>query len=582
MIYNNYRKKKMPYSNVFHKFYQSLDQLELLNVNIDSKRQQVKTCIEDYHLKVQNISIDPQLIKQNPSLTDLLNTTLEELKNTSQSWIQHLQDSLKQEKLRSELENHFILILFGKVKAGKSSLGNFIAQQSILTEPPVFFSYDKAGNKQTVQSLQQTKETVFAIDNLECTDQIQGFKLSSLACIDTPGLGSMVMENGQLSEQYIDAADYIIFPTSSDSVGQADELKQLEGLFKRNKKVTLCITKSDITETDEVNGEIVYTLNNKSTTDRNLQEAYLQKEIKKLLPEHHHDNLIGDILSISTKTAEQALLEKNETHLEQSNMPLFYQLLTRTIEEKAQKLKSSTPYDGLNTLISQTILGTNTDNDSHDQRHTLNANQSSVKQIHTALKQLKQNIEQSITTFDELFINIQHDLNNEIESVVSQYTNEIEQNNLQTMLNTIDHTIDHQIDQLLDTNIRQIFSEFTASVKQFSNTVNISQFSIEEQSEEIAYRVETSGVIRKVLNILSFGLVSKEYKTIREQITLGDNKIVVLQDYKKQRLAQDKEKTIRLSQMFKESFFYPMQDIHTELENNIKHFEQQINDLLTS
>ena len=34
-----------------------------------------------------------------------------------------------------------------------------------------------------------------------------------MAWIDTPGLGSMVEENGELAKEYIQSADYNIYPT---------------------------------------------------------------------------------------------------------------------------------------------------------------------------------------------------------------------------------------------------------------------------------------------------------------------------------------------------------------------------------
>ncbi len=66
-----------------------------------------------------------------------------------------------------------------------------------------------------------------------------------MAWIDTPGLGSMTLENGKLAKEYIQSADYIIYPTSSDSPLQRDEVEELKRLFEQNKKVTICITKSD-------------------------------------------------------------------------------------------------------------------------------------------------------------------------------------------------------------------------------------------------------------------------------------------------------------------------------------------------
>jgi len=216
-----------------------------VNNDLQNKRELLKKYVYEYNKNIQIIEIDKTLQKQNKEIGALLNTTVDILKNSSKKWVENFNNILEKEKFRSDLENYFIIIIFGKVKAGKSSLGNFIAKNSPKSEKVSFFKYDEAGQEHTIQKLEEIDDDFFDTNNLECTVEIQGFKLNSMAWIDTPGLGSMVEENGELAKEYIQSADYIIYPISSDSPLQADEISQLQELFKQNKKVTICITKSD-------------------------------------------------------------------------------------------------------------------------------------------------------------------------------------------------------------------------------------------------------------------------------------------------------------------------------------------------
>ena len=95
-----------------------------------------------------------------------------------------------------------------------------------------FFRYDKAGQEQKAEELQEIDEDdeAFNTDTLEATAEIQGFRLDSLAWIDTPGLGSMTTINGKLAQKYIESADFIIFPTNSDSAFQRDEKEEVKKL----------------------------------------------------------------------------------------------------------------------------------------------------------------------------------------------------------------------------------------------------------------------------------------------------------------------------------------------------------------
>ena len=335
-------------------FYYSLKEISTVNSNLDEKRNVLQEHTIDFNNLVQSKTIDKNIVKQNKEMAELLTNTLNLIKNSSQTWINNFDEMLEKEKFRSDLENYFIIIIFGKVKAGKSSLGNFIANHKLKEQKTEFFKYDEAGKKQNIKKLEEIDEQKqeFATANTECTVEIQGFKLDNMAWIDTPGLGSMVQENGDLAKEYIQSADYIIYPTSSDSPLQQDEREQLKELFEQNKKVTICITKSDEKEEDECecaseegcsncNEGMINILKNKSSENRKEQEEYVQNEINKLILKNK-ESVLGNIFSISTHTATKGIEENNSKLFEESNIPKFYELITKVVKEKSKQLKEAT------------------------------------------------------------------------------------------------------------------------------------------------------------------------------------------------------------------------------------------------
>ena len=188
-----------------------------------------------------------------------------------------------------------------------------------------FFVYDKAGkNRQNIAKLEEIEDEEFEVKRTEATSEIQGFRLSGLTWIDTPGLASMTKDNGDLAKEYIESADFIIYPISSDAPGRATDIKEISELFEKNKQVSIIITKSDKTKRQVVNGKVKGVLNNKSLQDRKKQEEYVLSEILKKVPSQQQTYINKNIYSLSAKTADIAI-ETNDINLyTDSNMDKFY------------------------------------------------------------------------------------------------------------------------------------------------------------------------------------------------------------------------------------------------------------------
>ena len=175
----------------------------------------------------------------------------------------------------------------------------------------------------------------------------------------------MTAENGALAKEYIQAADYVLYPSSSGAPFQRDEIEELGRIFDMNKKVTALITKSDTTIEDECecgseggcekcNKGIIKTLANKTKAIRDGQEEWAKNEIAKIL-NGNKEQMLSEIFSLSAKTAEIAIKNKDDMAFNDSNLPRLYEELTEIVKNKAKKLKQEAPYDGLKSLVSSIL-----------------------------------------------------------------------------------------------------------------------------------------------------------------------------------------------------------------------------------
>ncbi len=181
-------------------------------------------------------------------------------------WASDLDSSAPMRRLSEAFGDKAVLLVFGKVNAGKSSFCNFLAERFKRHGKPVQYFHLKA------DKIVETDEP-FVEAATEATARIQGIRLGEkLILLDTPGLHSVTGENGELTRRFTDSADGVLWLTSSTSPGQVQELEELRVELMSRKPLLPVITKSDMSEEDEVDGQIVAVLKNKSEQNRALQE----------------------------------------------------------------------------------------------------------------------------------------------------------------------------------------------------------------------------------------------------------------------------------------------------------------------
>ena len=216
--------------------------------------------MSERHLPVSALLRDTQAVaRQVKQLNALLAASL-------QSWAADWKALEPAQHLARAFEDRVMLLVFGKFNAGKSSLCNFLAERFAAHGAKVQYFYLESGR--IVETAQGLKEGA-----TETTARLQGVCLGAqVVLLDTPGLHSVTPENAALTQRFTDSADAVLWLTSSTSPGQVQELDELARELRRNKPLLPVITRSDTFEEDEIDGEIVKLLRNKSASNRALQE----------------------------------------------------------------------------------------------------------------------------------------------------------------------------------------------------------------------------------------------------------------------------------------------------------------------
>ncbi|WP_112196780.1 dynamin family protein [Pseudomonas sp. LG1E9] len=272
-------------------------------------------------------------------------------------WQKQIKVRAKGAQFRENVNDSLLVFVYGKVKSGKSSLGNYVAWGH--SEPtaqlkaqakvqPVYFSTEQT----TVEGGDKHKEAEhnlqFRVGATEATSSIQGFRLPGLTWVDSPGLHSVNRTNGDLAREYVEHADLILYTMSSQAPGRASDMGEIGELLADKKSLMVLLTGSDTTDEDEdEDGNAVCEIVMKPAKDRQSQVNYVSEELQRL-----DDNALKytHVLPLSTRFA-----ETHPDDLASSGVGDLFQTLKAICDSDALQLKLATPMKNLRNAIKDTV-----------------------------------------------------------------------------------------------------------------------------------------------------------------------------------------------------------------------------------
>ncbi|MFW7267845.1 dynamin family protein [Gluconacetobacter sp. Hr-1-5] len=257
-----------------------------------------------------------------------------------------------------------MVCVFGKVKAGKSSLGNYVAYgvstptSNIVADAspqPNFFYETCSGLNEKMTSEIMERQRHFGIGIAETTSSIQGFSLPGFTWVDTPGVDSVNAANGDLTYQYIDASDLIIFTLNSSSPERESDRAKIVSFLRRGKPLMVVITASDSVEEDESpKGEYIKVLVMKSDAVRQEQCTRMRAFIESALDPEEAGRYDFSVVSLSARYACEGEGTEEERWVE-SGMQGFFSNLATTFHAQGESVRERTALRDIKTCLEETL-----------------------------------------------------------------------------------------------------------------------------------------------------------------------------------------------------------------------------------
>ena len=266
--------------------------------------------------------------------------------------------------LVGHLEELFLLVIVGEVKAGKSTFINSLLNSDVCkvgaiptTDKIHVLKYGDVEKERVIEE--------FLVENMSPHEP-----LKTINIVDTPGTNSIVKRHGEITESFIPRCDLVLFTTSVDRPFTETEREFLEFIVEGwARKIIFVITKKDQKEPHELD-EI-----HKFVTD----------SVKKFFDFDPH------IFMVSAKQARKAKIEQDDALYEESGFKALEEYLFEQLSAGEKlKLKLESPINSSISICDRTI-------------EAFSARMSNLKDDKKVLENIKSQLEQSERDMSENF-----------------------------------------------------------------------------------------------------------------------------------------------------------------------------------
>lgn len=314
-----------------------------------------KNVISQLDYSLQNISDKNPLYPQIVAFKELL-------QERNIVWDEKIKQQDTGVHFRAGFNDSLLVFIYGKVKSGKSSLGNYMAWGN--TDPtnelkqntsnrfhPRYFSEKQTDVSNGDAKKEAEDKREFRVGATEATSSIQGFSLPGLTWIDSPGLHSINAKNGDLAKEYVEHADLILYTMKSDSPGRDSDLQEILQLYRADKKIILLVTGSDDTEADwdDETDQPITRIIMKDKDRCFKQREYIRTALEKL-PGLNGTSENIEIISFSARYAQ--LFQDDPEQFLQSGMGQLFTEIAKVAQDEGVQIKQQTPMKNFKYFLS--------------------------------------------------------------------------------------------------------------------------------------------------------------------------------------------------------------------------------------
>ena len=516
-------------------FFVKLDKMQndlaQFSQNLDNRSEKIPALLQNFEREIFS-EVNTQRKNPTNAVEKAAQKSIDNLRAIIKTWSEKIEADRKGKQFIKKNEIYLGVMVFGAVKAGKSSLGNFFAGKKFFNAPfdnhykkiskPIFETEESGRNTGDIEK-DSRGDTWFQEGVIDTTGAIQYFTLSGLRWVDSPGTGAVgkiddTKNMTKLVEEYLSYTDMCIFLMNSAEPGLQDDMKYMSRLSKEGQEALIVITKSDVYDEDEdEDGNLISVLMPKTPENRKLQEDDICKRVKIAYPDIDENKFRA--ISISTALAAEAVEQEDDEKFKASHLDLLMKILGDKVSDNAIARKQENPRRLLNSFIDSVIDG--------------------LQKFETDIDNIFAHVEKYKKDMDEMskaiVSNVTSKVRAEITSKSSEWNSRVKRGSSisNDMINSeVSKILKSTLDAEINLQMRRVIEDFQASEMQ-TVKANISAAAWEMRTAQISHTYTESYTVTREPkglweNICSF--FGKEYYEVKqsthteyETIDLGTN-----------------------------------------------------------
>ena len=335
-------------------FEKSLEKAKDHEAEFEALRKNLINQLDD-HLRIARNTI-PESNPLKQQIVGFINV----MEKTKSEWDAKIAGRKKGVEFRKGFEDSLLVFVNGKVKSGKSSLGNYMAwghtdpdenlkRQVASSLVPKYESHENTAVSGGDSEHEAQRQKEFRVGATEATSSIQSFKLPGITWVDSPGMHSLKVENELLARDYVEHADLILYTMKSDAPGRESDLTEIKHLLIKEKKLLLLLTGSDDIDEDidDVSGELVQTVVMKTPERCERQRDYVRKALDASCGAENTSDI--EIVSFSARYAQ--INTTDPAAFRESGMGLLCETLHRISQSDGVRIKQRTPIKNMQNFV---------------------------------------------------------------------------------------------------------------------------------------------------------------------------------------------------------------------------------------
>ena len=184
-------------------FFVKLDKMQndlaQFSQNLDNRSEKIPALLQNFEREIFS-EVNTQRKNPTNAVEKAAQKSIDNLRAIIKTWSEKIEADRKGKQFIKKNEKYLVVMVFGAVKAGKSSLGNFFAGKKFFNAPfdnhykkiskPIFETEESGRNTGDIEK-DSRGDTWFQEGVIDTTGAIQYFTLSGLRWIDSPGTGAV-------------------------------------------------------------------------------------------------------------------------------------------------------------------------------------------------------------------------------------------------------------------------------------------------------------------------------------------------------------------------------------------------------